>query len=77
MNFIGIQSLIVLLSHLLFVGLSHQILQIVRFDNLIKKGNTQQLKFLYILIAITIGYSVSNFFLDFIMHTQNLFLLFQ
>lgn len=77
MNFIGIQSLIVLLSHLFFVGLSHQVLQIVRFDHLIKKGNTQQLKFLYILIAITIGYSVSNFFLDFIMHTQNLFLLFQ
>ena len=74
MNYIGIQSLITLLSHVIFVFFSFQIVQIIRLDYLIKKGHPQQLKILYLLIAITLGYSASSFFLDFITHAQNLLL---
>ncbi|SHE52586.1 conserved hypothetical integral membrane protein [Atopostipes suicloacalis DSM 15692] len=77
MEFIRVQSLITLFSHLFFIGLSYWASQSLRADHLFKKNAPQQLRVFYVLFAITIGYTVSNFFLDFMNYSQNLLTFFQ
>ena len=77
MNFIQIQSLITFFSHLFFIALSYWALQGLRTDHLFKKNAPQQLRIFYVLFAVAIGYTVSNFFLDFMNYSQNLLTFFQ
>lgn len=72
MEFIRVQSLITLFSHLFFIALSYWAVQSLRTDHLFKKNTPQQLKIFYVLLAVSIGYTVSNFFLDFMTYSQNL-----
>lgn len=74
MEFIRVQSLITVLSHFIFIGLTYWAVQSLRTDYLFKKNHPQQLKLFYLLISLALGYTASNFFLDFFMHTQNLLL---
>ena len=76
MEFIRVQSLITILSHFIFIGMSFWAVQSIRTDYLFKKNHSQQIKLFYLLITMAIGYTASNFFLDFFMHTQNLLLFF-
>lgn len=71
MDFIRVQSLLAILSHLIFIGLSYWSIQTLRTENLFTKNHPQQLKVFYLLLAIALGYTVSNFFLDFFTHSQN------
>ncbi len=67
MEYIRVQSLITLFSHLFFIGLSYWAVQSVRTDHWFKKNATQQLRIFLLLLAIGIGYSVSSFFLEFLL----------
>lgn len=76
MNFIGIQSLVSIASHIFFILLTFWSLQAVRIENLIRKQHVRQARVLYLLISIAIGYTVSSFFIEFILTSQNLVFLF-
>lgn len=72
MEFIRMQSLVTLISHIFFIGLSFWGLQSLRIEHLFKKNKVQQVRVLYIIIAIVLGFLLSQFFLDFLTHSQNL-----
>ncbi len=72
MEFIRVQSLIAIASHLIFIALSYWAVQSLRTEKLFKKNNPQQLIMFYLLVSIALGYTASNFFLDFFTHSQNL-----
>ena len=76
MNFLGVQSLIAIISHLFFILLTFWALKGIRIENMIKKNNIGQARVLYLFVSITIGYTVSTFFIEFILSSQNLIFLF-
>lgn len=77
MEFIRIQSLITLISHIFFIGLSFWGLQSLRIQHLFKKNSVQQARFVYVMLAIALGFLLSSFFMDFLTHSQNLIYFFQ
>jgi uncharacterized integral membrane protein (TIGR02327 family) len=64
-------------SHLVFIALSWWALQAIRLDKLLKPSHVFQARLLYILLAIVIGSSVSNFFLDYLQWSKQLPLILQ
>lgn len=76
MNFIGIQALLSIFSHIFFILLSFWSLQALRPDTVIRKNHVPQGRILYLLVSIAIGYTVSSFFIEFILTSQNLIFLF-
>lgn len=72
----GFQALISILSHLVFIGISWWALQAIRLDKVIKSNHVVQARLLYILLSIMIGSTVSNFFLDYLLWSQQLPLIF-
>ncbi len=77
MEYIRFQSLVTLISHIFFIGMSFWGLQSVRIEHLFKKNKVQQVRLFYVILAIVLGYNLSNFFLDFTSHSQNLMYFFQ
>ncbi|SFC25743.1 conserved hypothetical integral membrane protein [Alkalibacterium subtropicum] len=75
MPLVMMQSLIDLVSHVFFVLVVFWAMQALKTDVLIKKHHIPQARILYIVISIAVGYSVSNFFIDFVLSIQNLFFL--
>lgn len=73
MEYIRVQSLITLFSHLFFIGLSYWAVQSVRTEHLFKKNASQQVRIFLLLLAVGIGYTVSSFFIEFMTYSQNLF----
>ncbi|MBO1004784.1 DUF1146 family protein [Pseudogracilibacillus auburnensis] len=73
---IGQEAIIQLISHLFFIGVTFFALQALNFDKLIRKNRVFQARLLYILLTITIGASVSNFFLDYLYWSRQLQFLF-
>jgi uncharacterized integral membrane protein (TIGR02327 family) len=76
-NDFGQDALLSLFSHLVFIAISWWALQAVRLDKLIKPNHVFQARLLYILLAIIIGSSVSNFFLDYYQWSKQLPLILQ
>lgn len=74
---IGISSLLSIVSHLLFIGLSWWALQALDFERFLRKNRVAQARLLYLLLAIAIGSIVSNFFLDYLFWTQRIPYLFR
>ncbi|MEK4228357.1 DUF1146 family protein [Solibacillus sp. FSL H8-0538] len=62
---LGQQAIVGIASHIFFIGIAFYALQAFRLEQLFKKGKTFQIQLIYILLSITIGASVSNFFLSF------------
>ncbi|RHW39996.1 DUF1146 domain-containing protein [Lysinibacillus yapensis] len=62
---LGFQAVIGLVSHIFFIAVTFYGLQVLRLEQLFKKGKTFQIQLIYILLSIAIGSSVSNFFIDF------------
>lgn len=62
----GIDVLVRVFSHFLFIYLAFWSLQSLRLDLIFKKGQQyyKQIKVFYLLLAIFIGYNVSNFFME-------------
>ncbi|PRY82102.1 DUF1146 family protein [Alkalibacterium olivapovliticus] len=73
MTLVALQSIVNLISHIFFILVAFWSLQALRTDALIKKYHIPQARTLYIITAIALGYSASNFFIDFIQSIQNLF----
>ncbi|WP_205619698.1 DUF1146 family protein [Gracilibacillus halophilus] len=70
------EAVISLLSHLIFIVITWQVLQSVNFDALFRKQKVIEARILIIFITIAIGTTVSNFFLDFLQWSQQLIYLF-
>jgi uncharacterized integral membrane protein (TIGR02327 family) len=73
----GQTALLSILSHLVFIAVAWWALQAIRLDQLIKPNHVFQARLLYILLAIFLGSSVSNFFLDYLQWSKQLPLLYQ
>ncbi|MCM3763982.1 DUF1146 family protein [Neobacillus niacini] len=73
----GQMALISILSHLMFIALSWWALQSIRLEKVLKANHVFQARLLYILLAIFIGSTVSNFFLDYLHWSRQLPLLLQ
>lgn len=76
-NDFGQIAVLSIMSHLIFIAISWWALQAIRLDKLLKPNYVFQARLLYILLAIIIGSSVSNFFLDYLQWSQQLPLIMQ
>jgi uncharacterized integral membrane protein (TIGR02327 family) len=70
-------ALVSILSHLVFIAITWYALQAIRLEKLLKTNHVFQARLLYILLAIAIGSSVSNFFLDYLQWSKQLPLILQ
>jgi uncharacterized integral membrane protein (TIGR02327 family) len=68
-------ALVSILSHIVFIALAWYALQAIRLEKLLRPNHVFQARLLYILLAIMIGSSVSNFFLDYLQWSKQLPLL--
>jgi uncharacterized integral membrane protein (TIGR02327 family) len=73
----GHQALVSILSHLVFIGLAWWSLQALHFEKLIRGNHVFQARVLFIMLSIVIGSTVSNFFLDYLIWSQQLPQMFQ
>ncbi len=69
---IGVQALVSIISHLLFISITWWALQAVQYEKWMKPNKIIQIRLLLILVTIAIGSTVSNFFLDYIFLSQRL-----
>lgn len=76
-NDFGQIAVLSILSHVIFIAISWWALQAIRLDKLLKPNHVFQARLLYILLAIIVGSSVSNFFLDYLQWSQQLPLIMQ
>lgn len=76
-NDFGQIALVSIISHLVFIALAWFALQAIRLDKLLKPNHVFQARLLYILLAISIGSTVSNFFLDYLQWSKQLPLMLQ
>ncbi|WML41593.1 DUF1146 family protein [Neobacillus sp. OS1-2] len=75
-NDFGQIAVVSILSHLVFIAISWWALQAIRLEKLLRPNRVVQARLLYILLAIFIGSSVSNFFLDYLQWSQQLPMIF-
>ncbi|MBL1228048.1 DUF1146 domain-containing protein [Enterococcus sp. BWB1-3] len=76
MQFYGIDAIIRIASHVLFIYLSFWAFQAVRIDQFFKSLHVAQIRVLIILFSIVLGYTSSAFFLEFIALCRNIFISF-
>ncbi|CAG9620155.1 DUF1146 family protein [Sutcliffiella rhizosphaerae] len=68
----GVEALVSILSHLMFISITWWALQGIQYEKWMKKNKVVQVRLLLILITIAIGSTVSNFFLDYLFLSQRL-----
>jgi uncharacterized integral membrane protein (TIGR02327 family) len=68
----GQQALISIITNLVFIAVAWWALQALNFEKLLRANRVFQARLLYILLAIVIGSSVGNFFLDYLLWSQQL-----
>lgn len=73
----GDQALISIISHLAFIALAWWALQSINYEKFIRGSHVFQARLLFILLSIVIGSTVSNFFLDYLLWSQQLPMIFQ
>ncbi|MDQ0177565.1 DUF1146 family protein [Bacillus chungangensis] len=73
----GQQALVSIMSHLIFIAITFWALQALHFERLLKGNHVFQARLLYVLLTIAIGSTVSNFFLDYLLWSQQLPLILQ
>ncbi|MGR3742036.1 DUF1146 family protein [Companilactobacillus sp. DQM5] len=76
MSTIGLNGVLTILSHVFFIWISFNVIQVIDFNKFIKKGNPQRAQVLLMFFAITLGFTVSNFFISLIEASQSLKYLF-
>jgi uncharacterized integral membrane protein (TIGR02327 family) len=76
-NDFGQIALVSIISHLVLIAVSWWALQAIRLDKLLKPNYVFQARLLYILLAICIGSTASNFFLDYLQWSKQLPLMLQ
>ncbi|AHI56952.1 DUF1146 family protein [Listeria ivanovii] len=65
-NIIMESPYIVIISHLLFIVITFWALQAINYEKFIKKNHVTQARLLFVIISIVLGYTLSNFFLDYL-----------
>lgn len=68
----GQQAIISILSHLFFIALAWWALQSIQLERMLKKNHVFQARLLFVLLSIALGSIVSNFFLDYLLWSQQL-----
>lgn len=76
MQVYGMESVIRIVCHLLFIYIAFWSLGALRIEQLFKSQHVQQAKIFLCLIAIVIGYTVSYFLLELMALFRNLFFMF-
>jgi uncharacterized integral membrane protein (TIGR02327 family) len=74
MQFFGVDAIIRIISHLMFIYISFWALQSLRIEQFFKAQYTSQIRLLLVFFAIALGFTVSSFTLEFIALCRNLFL---
>ncbi|PKR77756.1 hypothetical protein CEY16_07440 [Halalkalibacillus sediminis] len=69
---VAVDAMVSIISHLIFIILAWKGLEALHFEKLIAKNKVVESRILYIMLSITIGTTVSNFFLDFINWSRQL-----
>lgn len=64
-TYTGQQALIGIAAHIFFIAITFYALQGLMLEKLFKKNRTFQIQLMYILLSITIGSTVANFFISF------------
>ncbi|KRN57338.1 hypothetical protein IV74_GL000320 [Carnobacterium divergens DSM 20623] len=75
MNLLGVQAIIGIATNIFFIMVSFWALKGLRIESWIKKNHVAQARILYVFFSITIGYTVSNFVLEFLNLSKNLIFL--
>lgn len=73
---LGTQALMNIASHIVFIIITWYVLQAVRLDEIFKKDRIFEARIAIIFLTITIGSTVSHFFIDLIHWTQQLLYMF-
>lgn len=76
MQFFGIDAVIRIICHMMFIYVSFWAMQSIRIEQFFKAHQTSQVRLLIVLISIVIGFTVSSFFLEFLSLCRNLFTVF-
>ena len=74
MQFYGVDAMVRIVSHLLFIYITFWTLQSIRLDQFFKMHHNRQVRLLLVFFSIVIGFTVSSFFLEFIALCRNLFI---
>ncbi|MBE9389477.1 DUF1146 family protein [Vagococcus salmoninarum] len=64
MSVYGVEALVRLTSHFAFIYLTFWAMQSFRTDTFFKRTNSIQIRMIFVLIAIAIGYTASSFFME-------------
>jgi len=73
----GQQALVSILVHIFFFAITFWALQALNYEKLLKPNRVFQARLLMIILTIAIGSSISNFFLNYLLWSQQLPLMFQ
>ncbi|MFE8701831.1 DUF1146 family protein [Cytobacillus sp. FJAT-54145] len=73
----GQQAMLSIISHLIFITLAWWALQSLNYEKFLRANHIFQARVLFIMLSIVIGSTVSNFFLDYLLWSQQLPLIFQ
>jgi uncharacterized integral membrane protein (TIGR02327 family) len=73
----GQQALISIISHLFFIAIAWWALQSVNYEKFLRAHHVFQARVLFVMLSIVIGSIVSNFFLDYLLWSQQLPLILQ
>ncbi|MBU5364930.1 DUF1146 family protein [Enterococcus devriesei] len=76
MQVFGIDALVRIVSHFAFIYLAFWALRSLRIENLFKSFKETQVRLTLMMLAIALGYTCSNFFLEIILLCKNIFLTF-
>lgn len=76
MQFFGIDALVRIISHIMFIYVSFWAMQSIRVEQFFKMHQTSQVRLLIVLFSIVIGFTASSFFLEFLALCRNLFIVF-
>lgn len=76
MQYFGIDAVIRIVCHMMFIYVSFWAMQSIRIEQFFKIHQTSQVRLLLVFFSIVIGYTVSSFFLEFIALCRNLFIVF-
>jgi len=73
---IGQMAITGMLSHVIFIIITWQVMQGINFEPVVRKHRATEARIFLLLIAIVIGTSVSRFFLDILQWSRDLLFLF-
>ncbi|ECJ9744670.1 DUF1146 domain-containing protein [Listeria monocytogenes] len=71
-NIIMESPYVIIISHLLFIVITFWTLQAINYEKFIKKNHVTQARLLFVIISIVLGYTLSNFFLDYLAASKQL-----